>query len=453
MANDLATFRNGILSIYQSAIEDVAQRIAGRQLTPGDRPGIENEIVAAGTAAAASRMPTPTGPQPDIAALSTKVRDCAELGLKFLEAQARGDATTARQIQDEIRFSKCDPRWVDTLQQYAKYFGPGGGLQAIPYIRAGKVGKQVLEMKPNARVALIADWGTGTDAAITLLQSVKQRSPDIVIHLGDVYYSGTETECDKFFLQIVNEVFDRTNTNIPVFTIPGNHDMYAAGTGFYSLIGKLNSGALRQPASFFCLRSTDGNWQFAAMDTGLHDRDPFHVKEVLTYLETDEEDWHADRIAEFPGRTILLSHHQLFSAFSQIGQPDKDGNLHPCNPNLLASYARFRDAAPGRIAAWFWGHEHNLCIYQPYAGLECGRCIGHAAIPVFTDDAPYDVLGNLLDPPQLISDKTKLAANDGVYAHGYVMIAFNGPTATVDYFQGKDDKPLYSETIPAALTV
>jgi hypothetical protein len=36
----------------------------------------------------------------------------------------------------------------------------------------------------------------------------------------------------------------------------------------------------------------------------------------------------------------------LFSAFSQIGQPDKNGNLHPCNPNLLASYNRFTDAGP-----------------------------------------------------------------------------------------------------------
>src|SRR5262249_14278902 len=153
-----ATFRNGVLSIYQSAVEDLAQRVAGRPLTPGNRPGIDNEIVAAGTAAAASRMPNSTGEQPEIAAISTQVKDCAELGLKYLEAQARGDATTAGQIQDEILFSKCDPKWIDTLQQYAKYFGPGGGLQAIPYIRAGKVGKQVLEMKPNARVALIADW-------------------------------------------------------------------------------------------------------------------------------------------------------------------------------------------------------------------------------------------------------------------------------------------------------
>jgi hypothetical protein len=91
MANELVTFRNGVLSIYQSAIEDLAHRVGGQQLTPGDRPGIENEIIAAGAVAAASRMPTPTGPQPEVAAISGKVRDCAELGLKYLEARARGD--------------------------------------------------------------------------------------------------------------------------------------------------------------------------------------------------------------------------------------------------------------------------------------------------------------------------------------------------------------------------
>jgi hypothetical protein len=38
----------------------------------------------------------------------------------------------------------------------------------------------------------------------------------------------------------------------------------------------------------------------------------------------------------------------------------------------------------------------------------------------------------------------------GVYAHGYVMIGFSGAVAKVDYFQGTDDEPSYTETIPTA---
>jgi 3',5'-cyclic AMP phosphodiesterase CpdA len=306
----------------------------------------------------------------------------------------------------------------------------------------------VLNMKPNARVALIADWGTGKPPAINVLSGVKQQKPDIVIHLGDVYYSGTKAECDAYFRKILDDVLDRANTGIPVYTIPGNHDMYSAGLGFYDLIKTLNSGANQQPASFFCLRATDGSWQFEALDTGLHDSDPLKVTDVLTFLEKDEEDWHVERIKEFTGRTILLSHHQLFSPYSQIGKQDAFLN-HPYNPYLLASYNRFTAAAPGRIVAWFWGHEHNLCVYDKTPDLKAGRCIGHGAIPVFADNKPYDVTKGLLNPPQLV-DKTQLPLVGGCYANGYVMIGFNGATAQVDYFQGVADKPAYSETLPLA---
>ena len=87
-------------------------------------------------------------------------------------------------------------------------------------------------------------------------------------------------------------------------------------------------------------------------------------------------------------------------------------------------------------------------IYQPYAGLQYGRCIGHGAIPVFDSDAPYDVPAGLIDPPQLIAD-TRLPVNGGVYAHGYVMISLAGAVATVDYFQDASDTPSYSEKIGA----
>lgn len=446
MANELTTFRNGVLSIFQSAVEDMAHQVEGRALTPGARPGLDNRIIAAGAAAAATRMPDGASPVPATAAVSDKLRICSDLGLQYLDALARGNQGAAAEIKGKIAFSECDPKWIDTLDAYAKYFGPGGGLRPIPYIRAGAVGDRVLDLKPNARVAVIGDWGTGTAAAVDLLRGVKRRAPDVLIHLGDVYYSGTEAECDKYFRQIVDDVFDRANTGIPVYTMPGNHDMYSAGAGFYPLIRNLNGGAQQQPASFFCLRATDGSWQFLAMDTGLHDHDPLHVTDVLTFLEKDEEDWHVERIKEFAGSTILLSHHQLFSGFAQIGKRDVQGNLHACNPNLLESYGRFKEA--GRIAAWFWGHEHNLCIYQPYAGLQYGRCIGHGAIPVFDSDTPYEVPAGLIDPPQLIAN-TRLPANNGVYAHGYVMIGFAGAVATVDYFQDAGDTPSYSEKIPA----
>jgi len=110
-----------------------------------------------------------------------------------------------------------------------------------------------------------------------------------------------------------------------------------------------NGGASRQRSSFFYLRSADAAWPFVALDTGLHADDPFE-QHPITSLDPTEEQWAVDRIAEFPGRTILLSHHPLFSALAQIGP----GGPDPWRPALRDSFARF--AAAGRIAAWFWGH-------------------------------------------------------------------------------------------------
>jgi len=55
---------------------------------------------------------------------------------------------------------------------------------------------------------------------------------------------------------------------------------------------------------------------------------------------------------EFNGQTILLSHHQLFSAFSAIG-PEKDGTRSPLNPKLMKTFEAL--AAKGKIAGWFGG--------------------------------------------------------------------------------------------------
>ena len=157
-----------------------------------------------------------------------------------------------------------------------------------------------------------------------------------------------------------------------------------AAVSAYELIKTLNSEPSVQPASFFCLRSADERWQLLAMDTGLHDYKPMSVTEALTSIEEDELAWHCDRIKEFKGKTVLLSHHQLFSAYSSIGTADKDGKRSPTNPNLLKAFDAMR--ASGHVAAWFWGHEHTLSIYQPFSELSRGRCLGHGAVPTSVID-------------------------------------------------------------------
>ncbi len=429
------SFRNALLSIYQSAVREI-----GALRGDAAHRAALSRTAAQVAAAKVSGMHVPATPPP------SSVGDlwvCARLGLEYLEARLRGDPVGADRLRSQLIGSPCDPGWASTLDAYVGYFGPDGTRRAIPYVTAAQVGDRVIPIAPDTRLALISDWGTGSPAAHALLRRVAAERPDVLIHLGDIYYSGTPQECDRHFLHVIEAVLGSAGQRIPCFTLSGNHDMYSGGVGYYALLDRLNAGPMRQGASFFCLRSTDEAWQVLALDTGLHDHDPFDETDAETFLDPSEEAWHVARIRAFPGRTILLSHHPLFSAFRQIGHRGADGTLSPINAPLLASLRRLQ--AAGRIAAWFWGHEHNLCIYRPYAGLERGRCVGNGAIPVFVRDAPYGVLDGVRDPPALI-EGTELGNDGTVMAHGFTTVTL-GRTTRAAYFEAGRTAPLYAETL------
>ena len=54
-------------------------------------------------------------------------------------------------------------------------------------------------------------------------------NPNYAIHLGDVYYSGTKREQEKYF---INPLKINLNKDCRIFTLPGNHDYYSGGEGF-----------------------------------------------------------------------------------------------------------------------------------------------------------------------------------------------------------------------------
>ena len=446
MSKGSYTYPDHILSIFQSAAAQISrdeQADAGKSHPEATATGQEGLLEAA-TEIAGVRMQgrvdrKARGPAEDeieTEALSPigLAKVCASLGLQYLEAKLKGDQATADRLQSEMTDSKCDVRWASTIDQYLRYFGPGGTRGQIPYVTPKKAGETVVQIPSNATIGLIGDWGTGADPARRLLKQLKAQKPDIIIHLGDIYYSGTPQECEANFEDIIDDVFERHKTNIPVYTLAGNHDLYSGGVGYYGLIKRLNKKPFTQPASFFCLRTEDAKWQFLAMDTGLHDYNPFTVNDAVTFVNADEEQWHRRRIEEFGGSTVLLSHHQLFSAFSAIGKADDSAKRAAYNPKLRQTFEMLKSLGKP-IPAWFWGHEHNLCIYEPYIGLSKGRCVGCSAIPTFVDDDPYDVVEGLNEPPKLV-EATKLSVAGNVFSHAFATLSITkqGPIET-RYFE------------------
>ena len=361
--------------------------------------------------------------------------DCVALGLELLRSLVAGDAVRQDRVLDRLRYSPCDPLWSATLLRYAATLLPDGTPQPIPYVRYEALDDFVVEAPgTELRVALFSDWGTGTSESRRVAAMVAEQRPDVAIHLGDIYYSGTAAECDAHFLSPLRAVMPDTR----LFSLCGNHDVYSGGTGYYGLLRHIG-----QPASYFCLRSPDRSWQILAGDTGLNDRNPFEEDTAATHLDPREEVWHAHKLRGFPGRTVFLTHHYPFSAFARAGGAEHD----PTNPALMASHGRL--AAAGRIDAWFWGHEHRLRLYAPYRGV-IGRNIGYGAIPVAVDAGSDTPLPGLIDPPAVAAD-VEIGAVNGVYGHGFVTLDLRAGGIEASYWSlTRPDGPVYRETLGSA---
>jgi 3',5'-cyclic AMP phosphodiesterase CpdA len=433
---------------------------------------------------------------------------CVDIYIHLVLLHVSGKKDAYRRLKEEVKFSQCDAEWVEAITHYLEAYHPGIANHIIRYVRHKAMTDFIIDdLKPDLRVGILGDWGTGTPIAIEVLKKLVAKKPDVIIHLGDVYYSGSKAEFERKFVQPLKQYARREDgTEIPVLNMAGNHDMYSGAGPYFDMIRELNPGTeFRQPASYFGLRLKNRKWQILCADTGRYDHDPFQVTTGLTHLESSEIAWHRHQVkhlADEGGKTIFVSHHQPFSAFDQLGSLARKGpSDFFSNPRLLADYRKI--ASQGEVPLWLWGHEHNLSIYKPYAGVKRGRCIGHSAVPVIVgeDDpnAPHRLqqhdlwkafiglikgkwgvhigrqaryLYNLkrdyesVPKPELDDstgapvylDEYSYCAQTGdedhnidMYCHGYTLLSFGagatGDGVTVDYYDDLHDKPLFTETI------
>lgn len=432
-----------------------------------------------------------------------------------------------------------NPLWQQMFIQYYKYYWQYPFHKGVsPKYRSwqtegnGNLQYGVIDwvLPADARIAIVGDIGTGTDEAANVLSAACKFKPHAILHLGDIYFSGTKSETNKRLVGMVRKVLKKEKCNIPFFTVPGNHEYF---TGAVSFLNALDSNKLiydksqRQVASYFCLRSADHGWQFLGIDTGynghymnvakgaqqstllyLHigdvkkpskSTDPFWPKGHNPYFlhpdeanlsqfdpskpvpmvtaRPDEAIWHQDKLKNFAGRSILLSHHQLYSALDVCGiaQSNLNGTTQPDSKDInrlwvnTGLWQQFGPWFGDKVAAWIWGHEHNLVIfednYRPadwpsdtsfsetYKNLPKGRCAGHSAIPVQDTEQPYKV--NY--PVPLKQDDLKLGltkiGNENWYNHGFQILelAGAGHPARLSYFQVSPGDatplPLFMESI------
>lgn len=295
------TFRDPAFSLWQSTIHAALKNhpVHAKTILAAGQPGVaatagNDYMLAAVQAMQELQAPVASAP---IAAHSagpiSTIAECAKLAAQIAWAELFDHAKVPG-LKSQLTFGGCDPFWAECITLYEGFLA---SRKTQPYTIYSDIGDYVLTNPSidTGKIAVIGDWGTGMGDALVLLQQIASNfHPQVLIHLGDIYYSGLPSEDSDHFVSIINQVWPQDPPL--VFTLDGNHDRYAgAAGGYYTLIANLNkSSNLPQPNSYFALRNNF--WQFVAMDTGYHDTNPFTVNSNLTYLEQTEIDWHLDKI-------------------------------------------------------------------------------------------------------------------------------------------------------------
>jgi hypothetical protein len=260
------------------------------------------------------------------------------------------------------------------------------------------------------RVALLGDWGTGLYGAPVSARSIEHdaRGYDLLLHLGDVYYSGTEKEVQELFLDRWPKVPGAVSR-----ALNSNHEMYSGGVGLF----RRTLPTFGQQATHFAAQTN--HWLLVGLDSAYAEHD----------LARDQARWLERLLANAEDRQLVLfSHHQPFSLLESQG------------PKLVTKLARVLEQR--RVFAWYWGHEHRCVLYdRDPVWRMLGRCVGHGGFPGFRDklghfpvedgDARWRRLpGKNLVPGGIVLDapNSYIEGHEEEYgAHGYVSLEFDGP--------------------------
>jgi hypothetical protein len=336
----------------------------------------------------------------------------------LMQSMVIENATDLRPLPDgetlEAVFDTHDWRWIRTLWHMLK-----DTKKKFPWQKPPSNPESVPQFGKSARLAVFGDWGTGLYGAPIIAKTIadSKRAFDIILHLGDVYYSGTEGEFKDRFTAIWPGKEGAISRSLN-----GNHEMYSGGRPYFNTIQR---APFRQESTYFAYSNED--WIIACLDTAYEDHD----------LTQDQVDWLNNIAADAKNRKIVLfSHHQPFSLLSQQG------------PKLQAKLKNLLEGK--KIFAWYWGHEHECVIYDRHQSWNMyGRCVGHAGMPEFRPGTLGGVVPNRqLRRFEATSDSPGALVLDGpnpyikgqetdYTPHGFVSLEFDGATL-VEHFHDPD---------------
>ena len=357
------------------------------------------------------------------------------------------------------KFEDLDTGWLYVPANYLYNLAFPAGIAAfIPPAPAKPFNGKIGGTASTIKVAIIGDWGTGDyeasehyEPAAGVMQAVQNLDPDYVIHLGDVYYCGTDLrlppgeEAANLLAHWPAEFSGKS------FTLNSNHEMYGGAQGYFEIaLNRASPGKspfnVQNGFSYFALEF--GSWVLVGLDAAYHDTSSLYMQggigtidelpkhPQLTFL-TDIAKQYGDK------KIILLSHQTGMST---------DGTTTDDYP--LLSQIQATGLKPDY---WYWGHIHLGLVYgmksavtTASGGTIKARCVGHSAVPFGTPwglKTGGEVIDFIADDPVAGSPLAKnglamlTLTNDGKITEQF----FNG----VPVGSGEKPSPVWTGTADA----
>lgn len=293
-------------------------------------------------------------------------------------------------------------------------------------LEKARAGAPIKYERETVRVAILGDAGYAGAPQRRVLERIqaihRERPFDLVVHLGDVYFSGSGDEMETHFLKPFQALRD---AGMRVVTLCGNHDLYNGSGPYLKAIE-----TLEQPGRYFAVETP--HWRIACLDTSSPAMD---VRRNDGWLDREQKLW-LEGLADGAKPLILMSHHHVFS------------NWEKPTATLREQLSEW---AAKNVFAWYWGHEHHLAYYDRGIGGFHAACVGNGAFlenwsAASLDRSPY---------PIWHADKGCLCFGEASlnrWPHGFLELEL-GPNSLHEFYHAESamvrDRELTSTTRPA----
>jgi hypothetical protein len=280
----------------------------------------------------------------------------------------------------------------------------------------------IQQISDTATFALVGDYGTGNfgsgDSASTKLSKfIPTLKPDYAIHLGDVYYAGTNPEETTKLLPCWPK------GSLASFTLNSNHEMYSGGGPYFNTaVGSPVFNKLQSPWSFFALENAQ--WIIVGLDSAYYSS-AFQLYMNGTLGATNNQTRFLAQVAARDKKTIILTHHNPIPIGGLGSNPQSTDEGYQLYIDVMNAFAGHNPPV-----YWYYGHKHVGAAYKPLPnGMLC-RCLGHGALPAgvasdLTNSTFVDWFErcNAGDP----DDQLRIF-------NGFVHLELNGPDLTETFY-------------------